>query len=436
MARGTRMSSHQPSPTARKSWAGRRPPATPAPRRGVATRRAAGWWPALCLAVGLAAGCDDTVEIPLAIDVRDSSGVLVIVTPAAYVERLAQWRLAEPPVARFGTEEPDPLFEVSGATTTGRGGTIVVANSSSGELRFFDRQGRFQRSVGGKGGGPGEFRLLVGVWRFRGDSLAAFDWQGGRISVFDSSGNYGRSFTPSPPAGMTHRGLVGFLRDSAPLLWFGDASPLIGGRTGVYADSQLMLRYSPDGTVADTVGRFLGRQWYVWSDGTRAASFPLPFGWSVKAAVHDGTIYVGTGETYEVSRFNEEGTLLGVARIEIENRPVSRSDRRRDRAHRVTLAPYSRDLLDAIPYPSEMPAFTALLVDRLGNVWIRRGLAWGSPGRWMILSPEGRPVARLETPPHGAIFDVADGYLVGVWRDELDVESMRLYGIDRPGSSQ
>ena len=434
------MSTHQPSPRVRKSWAGRRPPATAAPRRGVATRWAAGWWPALCLAVGLAAGCGDAVEIPLAIDVRDSSGVLVIVTPAAYVGRLAQWRLAEPPVARFGGE-PDPLFGVSGATTTGRGGAIVVANSSSGELRFFDRRGRFQRSVGGKGGGPGEFQHLVGVWRFRGDSLAAFDWQGGRISVFDSSGNYGRSFTPSPPAGMTHRGLVGFLRDSAPLLWFGDATPPIGERTGVYVDSQLMLRYSPDGTVADTVGRFPGRQWYVWSDGTRAASFPLPFGWSAKAAVRDGTIYVGTGETYEVSRFNEEGMLLGVARIEIENRPVSRSDRRRDRARRLgggaTRAPSSRDMLDAIPYPSEMPAFTALLTDRLGNVWIRRGLASpSSPGRWMILSPEGRPVARLETPPHGGIFDVADGYLVGMWRDELDVESMRLYGIDRPGSSQ
>lgn len=405
-------------------------PASPS-RTGFHLRTA--WWFAFWCVVAAVVGCQRDDAVSLAVEVRDSTGVARIIVPAAYVDRLRVWHLVEPPLARFGSEGPNPLFRVSDAARLGDG-TIVVANSGSAQLIFYDRHGRFVRSAGGNGDGPGEFRLLIGVWRVRADSLAAFDWSTGRISVFDSSGDLGRTFTPAAPPGMTHRGLIGFLGDSAPVLWYGKTVSPIGRRTGVYVDSVSLLRYSPDGRTADTLGRFPERPWYVWSDGGRSASFPLPFGWSIHGAVRGGTIYVGTGERYEISRLDERGALLGVTRVRIANPRVSDDDRRDDRARRLSKdggAPYTRDMTDGIPYPSEKPAFTTLLVDRSGNVWVRSPQASpGMVGRWMIFAPDGRPVARLETPAQGGVLDIAD-VLVGVWQDNQEVETIRLYTIDR-----
>jgi len=233
---------------------------------------------------------------------------------------------------------------------------------------------------------------------------------------------------------MTHRGLLGFLGDSAPVLWFGQTLSPGGKQTGVYVDTVLMLRYSPDATTADTLGRFPGGQWFVWTAGDRAALLPLPFGWTMHGTVRDGTIYVGTGEHYEISQLNESGELERVTRLAFAASSVSRRDRREDQARRLSEgrgAPYTEDMVDAIPYPSKKPAYSSMLVDRSGNLWVR---SWpdspASPGRWIILDPAGSPVGWLNTPAQGGILDIGDD-LVGVWRDESGVEALRLYGIGR-----
>jgi hypothetical protein len=407
--------------------------ATLPPRSRSRVAWAAGRWLALFCCALAVEDCGGHGPVRPAVEVKDSSGVLLIDVPAAYLPQLPEWSLAEPPVAQFGADGPSPLFHVSGAVLQHQG-TIAVANSGLSELDFFDRDGDFIRSTGRKGDGPGEFQLLTGLWSFRADSLAAFDWATGRISVFDSAGHLGRTFRPSWPDGMSHRGLAGFLGDSAPVLWLGDAMPPMASRTGVYVDSVLLARYSPDGTLTDTIGRFPDRQWYVWTDGHRSASFALPFGWSIHAAVHGGAIYVGTGERYEILRLNEHGELQAVTRLQAPRLEVSGENRRDDRERRLGRqggAPYTREMVDAIPYPPEMPAYTTFFVDGSGRVWVRD--AQPSPearGHWTIFDRRGRPLARLLMPPRGSILDVGD-MLVGVWRDESDVETVGVYQINR-----
>ena len=394
--------------------------------------RATGWWLTLFWCVVTIAACGNHDAVQVAVDVADSAGVEVVNVPAAYVSQLPEWTLVEPPVAQFGADGPSPLLHVTDAILLPQG-TIAVANSGLSELDFFDRNGRFIRSIGRKGNGPGEFQLLVGLWRFRADSLAAFDWATGRISVFDSAGRLGRTFRPSWPAAMNHRGLIGFLGDSAPLLWLGNAMPPMSGRTGVYVDSVLLVRYSPDGMVTDTIGRFPSRQWYVWTGGGGSGSFPLPFGWSIHAAVYRGTIYVGTGEHYEIMQLNEHGELQAVTRLQVSNLEVSDKDRRddRERRRRASGRPLTREMVDAIPYPSVMPAYAGFFVDRSGRVWVRDSQRTpDAHGHWTIFDRGGHPLARLVTLPHGGIVDIGD-VLVGVWRDESYVELVTVYRIDQ-----
>lgn len=74
-------------------------------------------------------------------------------------------------------------------------GRIVVANSGTAELRVFNGSGTHLATWGGEGEGPGEFSWLRAIEPWPGDSIIA--WYGPRrdISIFDTYGNYGRSFT-------------------------------------------------------------------------------------------------------------------------------------------------------------------------------------------------------------------------------------------------
>jgi hypothetical protein len=106
----------------------------------------------------------------------------------APVEALAIWRLAAHPSTAIGVVEGEDPYQLYGAIGSTRlpDGSIVVANAGSGELRFFDAAGRFVTRAGGRGDGPGEFRNLLRVHRWGGDSVAAYLAAGYRISVFDA----------------------------------------------------------------------------------------------------------------------------------------------------------------------------------------------------------------------------------------------------------
>ncbi len=88
-----------------------------------------------------------------------------------------------------------------------------AAEIQAEELRVFDREGRHVRTIGRKGGGPGEFSQIIGMaWRPDGN-LWVVDPSNNRISVIDTAGNFvtshptGGSFVMMPwPGGVDSAG--------------------------------------------------------------------------------------------------------------------------------------------------------------------------------------------------------------------------------------
>lgn len=77
----------------------------------------------------------------------------------------------------------------------------AVTMSRPGEVLLFDHLGRFQRSVGRAGEGPGEFRVAFPLKFGPGDSLWVFQPSARRVTVFDSTLKYVRTLTlPTSPA--------------------------------------------------------------------------------------------------------------------------------------------------------------------------------------------------------------------------------------------
>jgi hypothetical protein len=84
-------------------------------------------------------------------------------------------------------------------------------------------------------------------------------------------------------------------------------------------------------------------------------------------------------------------------------------------------------LLVRLPLPSS-PAWRLVRIDDAGRSWLRE-----PPGlegtHWTVFDPLGTPVATAVTPPRFELMDVGDGWVLGRWRDEAEVEHVRLHAL-------
>jgi len=91
--------------------------------------------------------------------------------------------------------------------------------------------------------------------------------------------------------------------------------------------------------------------------------------------------------------------------------------------------------LDALTIPGSFPAFSAIEVDLLGYLWVREYNLPGEADRalWTVFDPEGVALGFVETPPELVIYEIGDDYILGKTTDELGVEYVQLWGLDRSG---
>lgn len=115
---------------------------------------------------------------------------------------LEVWTLAPEPRLEIGVREGAEPYQLHRAQSSAllQDGRIVVLNSGSQELRFFDHYGTFLHAVGGDGEGPGEFRYPTRVRLVGTDSLLVWDQGLQRVSYLDLDGTFlgAEILAPSP----------------------------------------------------------------------------------------------------------------------------------------------------------------------------------------------------------------------------------------------
>jgi hypothetical protein len=86
------------------------------------------------------------------------------------------------------------------------------------------------------------------------------------------------------------------------------------------------------------------------------------------------------------------------------------------------------------PTADYMPAHgTGLIVDVDDNIWVEGFEAPSdSVVEWSIFSPLGQFLGSIGLPSVFQISDIGDDYVLGIWRDALDVESLRVYELTKP----
>jgi hypothetical protein len=374
-------------------------------------------------------GCS-SAEPPTTWSERDSAGVRIVESR----EPLESWSIPDEPTLSLGTtseDGPTQFFQIRGMAFL-PGDRFVVANGGTEQLRIFDATGTLAAEVGGKGNGPDEYSALAHVWLL-GDSILAYDFRNDRISVRDLSGRLARTFRLEWFSGGLMPETV--LRDGTVATVTGRRMTELPG-AGLLLDSALISRYDVTGALIDSLGRLPHNQRVTFSSGNMNTTLGLPFSVNGRLAPSDdGYCYV-FGVRFEIRCFSYAGAPSLLVRTEAPPRPIGPMDidwfweNVEEQANPIA-AQAIRRRREEMPFPDTFPAFADLLADDQGRAWAQLYPLPDAPDHEWQIFDSGRWIARLTVPPSFQIMAISGERVIGVWRDELGVESVRSYPILR-----
>ncbi len=324
------------------------------------------------------------------------------------------WSVSAEPSLSIGQregEEPFQFFGVVGALRL-EDGKIVVLNGGSNTVRVFAADGSFWSEFGGSGDGPGEFRSLGAAHPLGPDTINIWDGRRPGFSVFTSSGQLVRTQTLTPPGSERLNGLEPL--PDGRLLLKTYASPLTqnpGREVGIHRDSAPLILIDMDGAILDTVGIFPSSDLGIVRIAGTLGMGLVPFGRSSWIASRGVSVLVGSAEDRQW--FVEQ----------LSKRITTPEEREMFGA-----------LIEGMVFPEKKAAYNGMLVDPDKNVWLRTGRHFPpeAPSRdWTVFSPDGVLLGSLQMPERFEVFEVGSDYVLGVWKDEMEVEFIHLYHLQK-----
>lgn len=383
------------------------------------------------LSVTLAAcGGDSVPEWAGTIDTLPS-GQVVVTNPATGVwGDTLPWQVVEE--VRIGAEDgtgPEVLGRIQ-MLAEDRGGRIWAFESADQQFKVFGPGGEFIRTVGRRGGGPGEMQQASGVGVLPDGRILVVDMQGGRISLFDTTGTFlkghplSSGFQIFPWPGLVDR--AGYLYHVVPIT---------GGRLFQTA----MVRYDSMMTPLDTLRppEFESQDFFELQRGGGFTRAGIPhsasLSWRLTA---DGDFWSVMTGSYEMARVTGSGdTLRTVTKPFV---PVAVTAEEKDSAvARLKWFTDQGGRVDRGRIPDTKPAVQSFFVADDGHLWVNATRADTAQANrvFEIFDPEGRYLGRLHLPfalLTSPLPLIGADRIVAVTQDELGVPYLVRARIVKP----
>ena len=86
--------------------------------------------------------------------------------------------------------------------------------------------------------------------------------------------------------------------------------------------------------------------------------------------------------------------------------------------------------IDHIAFPDSMRAQARLMVDSENNIWEQRyNLPGDTLDTFAVFNSDGVWQGRVTMPPRFRVSDIGNDYVLGIWRDDDDVQFVRMYKL-------
>lgn len=363
--------------------------------------------------------CNDTNDTPPDAGLGEPAEVIVIADDSVTPGTLGD------PVLVIGEGGGHEFVDIVGIVAVGD--DIVVANGHSPpQIQVFGRDRALRLTVGGDGEGPGEFRGIRALWT-EGDTIGALDMRLQRISRFDVNGNLLRTDAAT------------WLLQPNYIPWarFDDGSWLLVQNIADSDEGMLKRRAArvrPGGTVIE-LGWFDDRpRQQVRGEYEAILFWPLT---ALYEAAGDEFYYAYPG-AHELHVYDTAGTYVRRITRDVQPARVSNAilpallervyDDMRARGI-VNIDEY----IAGKPQPEVLPVLGGdMVADDEGVLWIADyPVPDAAFTRWSLYDRDGAHVGDVKLPTRFRPVDIDGDRLIGVWTDEMRVQSVRVYRADR-----
>ena len=367
--------------------------------------------------------------------IRDSAGIRIIENGRPEEGSRLAWRIGPEPSVTIGSVEANAEFQLY--------------------LTAWGQKGEGPGDFGGAWGGTAYGFRLFWAEPWPGDSIAVchgtFALGLELLSIFDSNGRHGRRVNLARDG--SHTVCRDVLPDGAILA---SRSPGWSGYppTGMDRPEIDFFLLEGDGSLRAELGTHPGAEEFQYNDEVGFPPFNFwmhdpPFQQSIVWGAWDGLAIVSNTDRYEIRAYGADGSLARIVRRDHQVRTPTEADLewfKADRLDGITDADFKQKMnlvLDALPLPSSFPAFTpiekyelGIEVDALDYLWVRESRLPGDEEErplWTVFDPDGIVQGFIETPAGLVIYEIGEDYILGKMFDELRVEYVQLWPLDRSG---
>lgn len=376
----------------------------------------------LIVSAGACAGETDSSSSDIAIDTIGS--VVHVRNPALS----PAWQARE--ILAIGSVDEGPAsFGQVRSVVADDEGTVYVADIQADEIRVFDRQGRFLRTIGRQGAGPAEFGDLYSL-AWLGDTLVALDPRNARIGLLTRSGAWLGELRHQPITG-----------DLNIRLYHAGEDAIYAYGVAPAAAEKLESHYVQfGGGRTDTIPhppRVEGEVRAVRCDHAASgtlAFFTNPFApYRFHVPAPGGVLAIAHSATYRIAFLDPSGDTIRVVDKAHDSVPIA--DEEWDsataeyREWRRNL-PGARCEPDGLERPDAKPALIDIFFDSDRRMWVEVNTTAGRA--FDVFDVAGRQLGRVpisgekrNAPPYARGNRL---YLVAA--DSLDVQTVRVYELE------
>lgn len=346
-------------------------------------------------------------------------------------------RLSEAPTVVAGLDDAVPLHRVGGGVLLPDG----VAITNGNEILIFDGAGVLVARQGQTGQGPGDYKSLQGLDRYRSGLLA---WDIGllRFTLLDANGEYAghtKEIAPRRSDGsLMFPTLVGAFGSRVLFQYETLGLPGEGVREPhrVRLEDWLEIYDVESGDLVLETSWAGKEQWAARTEDGPHGGLPVVFGRRAMAAVANGRAYIADTDSLTVTELDENGETRTIS---LPHRPVRAkpgwvsivkdSIRARIRAM-PPIADFRLMLLEGLPARATLPSFAALKGGSDGHVWVQ---AYPAPDQdhvtWVALDDTWNPRLWVEMPVHVRVMDLAEDRVLVRDRGPVGEEVVKVYSF-------
>lgn len=352
--------------------------------------------------------------------------VIALWSPPASAQNAAAtgWRVQATPTLSIGDGRAGPateLYRVIAAIRRSDGRFVIADNST--RIQLFDAGGRPISAVGGRGAGPGEFSSISWAQLLPGDSLLVFDRDRRRFSFYTSQLEFTRSVDSEATSFPRHIGR------------FADGTIVAAVTVPSITPAGTVLRRATLQIVRqDEAGERIGVFATVAGDETlRFPSTPVIIAPTYlrrpQFAVGERTLYVAPSDRFEVEVFDLDGTRIRTLQRQHPPVPLTRGEME------GLLGDFIPNLdMSFWPADHTFPAISDILLDDEGNLWVQKfELTTSAPKEFSVFDAAGTFLFTVNMPASFRPTHIGNDFVLGVWRDDLDIEYVRLHALTKSG---